>query len=71
MATYRRATADARYRRGRPARAARNIRDASGSLIPAGQPIPRGAIPTRDIDRLGMHGMVDRRKGDRHIGDSH
>lgn len=64
-----RATADSRYRRGRPATAARDILDGSGSLIRKGQPIPRGSIPTRDLDKLGMHGFVDRRKGDTHIGD--
>jgi hypothetical protein len=65
-----RTTAGSEYRRGRPARAARNLVDSSGSLIRAGQDIPRGAIPTRDIDRLGMHGLVDRRPGDKHIVDS-
>jgi hypothetical protein len=64
-----RTTAGSRYRRGRPAHAARNVVDQYGTLIPAGQPIPRGAIPHRDLDRLGQHGMVDRRKGDRHLTD--
>lgn len=58
------------YRRPQRPRARRNLVDGNGSLIRAGQPIPRGAIPTKDIDRLGRHGLVDRRKGDGHIGDS-
>ena len=57
-------------RRPQRPRAARTIVDAHGTVIRAGQPIPRGSIPTRDIDRLGRHGYVDRRKGDGHIGDS-
>ena len=64
-----RTTAGSRYRRGRPATAARNILDSDGTLIPAGQPIPRGAIPHKHLDALGQHGLVDRRKGDRHLVD--
>lgn len=64
-----RTTAGSRYRRGRPPTAARNLVDSHGSLIRAGEPIPRGAIPHRDIDRLGQHGLVDRRKGDQHLTD--
>lgn len=37
---------------------------ADGSLIRAGESISREQIPTKDIDRLGSHGLVDRRKGD-------
>lgn len=58
------------FRRPSRPRAKRNLLDSNGGVIRAGQPIPRGAIPTRDVDRLGRHGMVERRKGDGHIGDS-
>ena len=47
-------------RRALRPRAKRDILDGSGGVIRKGQPIPRGAIPTRAIDRLGAHGMVDR-----------
>lgn len=56
-------------RRPQRPRAARNILDGNGHLIRKGEPIPRGSIPHRDIDRLGQHGLVDRRKGDRHLTD--
>lgn len=52
------------FRRGSRPTAKRNMLDGNGGVIRAGQSIPRGAIPTRDIDRLGRHGMVNRRKGD-------
>lgn len=55
-------------RRPQRPRAARNI-VVDGSVICKGETIPRGAIPHRDIDRLGQHGMVDRRPGDRHLTD--
>lgn len=40
-----------------------------GSLVRKGESIPR-SVPTRDIDRLGRHGYVNRRRGDGHIADS-
>jgi hypothetical protein len=40
-----------------------------GSVIRPGESVPR-SVPIRDIDRLGRHGMVNRRPGDGHIGDS-
>jgi hypothetical protein len=55
------ATRDRRLSRPR---AKRDILDGSGGVIRKGETIPRGAIPTRDIDRLGAHGFVERRKGD-------
>ncbi len=58
------AAAATRDRRASRPRAKRDILDASGGVIRAGESIPRGAIPTNDIDRLGAHGFVERRGGD-------
>jgi len=53
-----------RDRRPSRPRAKRDILDASGGVIRKGESIPRGAIPTRDIDSLGAHGLVERGRGD-------
>lgn len=52
------------FRRPSRPKAKRDILDGAGGVIRAGQTIPRGAIPSRDIDSLGAHGFVERRKGD-------
>jgi hypothetical protein len=52
-----------RDRRPQRPKAARPI-VVDGRVIRAGESIPRGAMPLRDIDRLGSHGYVDRRPGD-------
>jgi hypothetical protein len=50
------------YRRPQRPKAARAI-IVDGSLIRPGESVPR-SVPTRDVDRLGVHGYVNRRRGD-------
>ena len=52
------------YRRPQRPRARRDIIDSSGGVIRKGESVPRGAIPLKDVDSLGSHGYIDRRKGD-------
>lgn len=51
-----------RFRRSNRPKAARTI-VVDGGVIRAGESVPR-SVPLKDIDRLGSHGYVQRRKGD-------
>lgn len=50
------------FRRGQPARARRDI-VVDGSLVKAGERVP-DSVSLHHVDRLGVHGYVDRRPGD-------
>lgn len=50
------------YRRRQPPRVRTDI-VVDGAVVRAGEPVP-DSVPLRDVDRLGVHGYVDRRPGD-------